>query len=332
MRILATGGTGFIGSHLVEHLVTKNHEIVCMVRKSSNTSFLDNFGVEIRVGDLGDPISLKQVPKDIDLTYHLGSYYTLLGKKELYIKYNEEGTKALLEACVKSGVERFIYCSSTEAIGVVPFTVDKKEYATEEIPCNPQYKYGRSKIRTEKIVRDYTGLIDWTIVRPTGAYGPRNIDDVAFWFIEAIAKNKMAVWFRVRNCGTIHFTHVDDVVQGLDLARKPVAKNQIFNIAADEAMSVDEAIVLLCKIFGRKPPRFALPRIILKSMVALVQLFNAIRRKPEFFMRTAAVDSVAQHRIYSNQKAKNLLGFSPKYNWETGLRNTIDWYKENDIL
>lgn len=332
MNILVTGGTGFIGSHLVEKLVKKNHYVVCMVRKTSDTSFLDKFGVEIRYGNLGKPESLRKIPNDINLVFHLGSYYTFLGKKEQYIRYNEIGTKALLEACVKSGVDRFIYCSSTEAIGAVPFASNKKDYATEETPFNPQYEYAWSKIRTERIVKDFTDQIDWTILRPTGTYGPRNIGDVAYWFIEALAKNKIAVWFRVRNCGTIHFTHVDDVIQGFILAQKALAKNQIFIIAADEAKPVDEAIRIICEILHRKSPRFALPKGTLKILVVPFQFFNAIRGKPEFFMRTAAVDSASQHRMYSNQKAKDLLKFSPKFDWKTGLKNTIDWYKENDIL
>ncbi|MFX0151418.1 MAG: NAD-dependent epimerase/dehydratase family protein [Candidatus Hodarchaeota archaeon] len=331
MTTLVTGATGFIGSHLVENLVANNHEVVCMIRRKSNTRLLDKLGVEIRFGDLGDPSSMNTVPKNVELTYHLGSYYTFLGKKENYIKYNEQGTKALLEACEKAGVERFVYCSSTEAIGPVSLN-NSKDYATEETPLNPQYEYGRSKVQTERIVMDHKGEMSWTILRPTGGYGPRNFDDVAYWLIEALAKNKISVWFRARNSGTVHFTYIDDIIQGLDLARKTAAKNQIFNIAADEAKSVDEVFQIICDILCRKVPRFALPKLILKSLVAPIQLLNAIRGKPEFFLRTAAVESVFQHRMYSNQKAKDLLEFSPKYDWDVGLTKTINWYKENGIL
>jgi len=332
MNILVTGATGFIGSHLVENLVANNHEVICMIRKTSNTELLDELGVETRIGDLGDPNSMKSVPKNVELTYHLGSYYTFLRKKEYYVKYNEQGTEALLEACEDAGVARFIYCSSVEAIGAVHFSKTIENYVTEEIPYNPQYEHGRSKVRTERIVMDHNGEMDWTIFRPTGVYGPRNFDDVAYWFIEALAKNKISVWFRVRNCGTIHFTYSDDVIQGFDLARKEAAKNQIFNIASDKAKSVDEAMQIICNILGRKLPRFAFPKLILKSVVALIQVFNAIRGKQEFFIRTATIDSVSQHRNYSNQKTKDLLGFAPKYDWETGLTKTINWYRENEIL
>ncbi|UCE14489.1 MAG: NAD(P)-dependent oxidoreductase, partial [Candidatus Heimdallarchaeota archaeon] len=288
MRILVTGGTGFIGSHLIEKLVNENHETVCMVRRTSDTTLVDKLGVETWVADLGDFNSLKLIPRDLDLVYHLASYYTFLGKKELYIKYNEQGTKSLLDACEMSGVPHFIYCSSTEAIGAVPFANKKEDYATEEAPYNPQYEYGRSKVRTEELVKNHKGETAWTILRPTGVYGPRCIDDVSFWWIEALAKRKIPAWFRVRNAGTVHFTHVSDVVQGFYLARKKKAKNQIFNISSDECKSVDEVMKIVCKYLGRKPPRFALPKFMLKIAVAPFQAFNEIRRKPEFFMRTAA--------------------------------------------
>ena len=89
---------------------------------------------------------------------------------------------------------------------------------------------------------------------------------------------------------------------------------------------------IICECLGRKLPRFALPKIMLKLAIAPFQLLNWILGKPKFFYRTAAVDSTLQHRIYSNQKAKDLLGFNPKYDWETGFADTINWYKENGIL
>jgi nucleoside-diphosphate-sugar epimerase len=231
MKILLTGGTGFIGSHLLEYLVKKNHDIVCMVRKTSDTSQLDKLGVEIRVGDLGEPSSLITVPKDVDLVYHLAAYYTFLGEKHYYEKINERGTQYLLNSCELAGVSRFIYCSSTEAIGAVPMADpdSKDDYAKEDAPYNPQYEYSKSKMRTEKLVMEHEGELDWTILRPSGAYGSRCLDDISYWWVESIAKHKMSMWFRVRNSGTVHFTHVSDIVQGFDLAMSKKQKMKFFS-------------------------------------------------------------------------------------------------------
>lgn len=334
MKILLTGATGFIGSHLLEYLVELNHDVVCMVRKTSDTSHLDDFGVETRIGDLSDPNSLINVPKDVDLVYHLAAYYTLLGKKHLYEKINEKGTKYLLDSCESAGVSRFIYCSSTEAIGAVPIAKsdNKDDYAKENAPYNPQYEYGKSKMRAEKLVMEHEGEIAWTILRPSGVYGPRCLNDISFWLVESIAKHKMSMWFRIRNSGTVHFTHVSDIVQGFDLTMSEKAKNEIFFISSDECQHVDTVIEEISKNLNKKPPKYVVPKILAKFAIAPIQFTNRIRGKPDFFMQIAAVNSLIQGRNYSNQKAKDILGFKPKFNIKTGMENTIKWYKENGLL
>jgi nucleoside-diphosphate-sugar epimerase len=334
MKILITGATGFIGSHLLENLVAKNLDIMCMVRKTSDTSRLNDLGVEARIGDLGDPSSLKSVPKNVDLVYHLAAYYTFLGKKNLYKKFNEKGTQYLLNSCESAGVSRFIYCSSTEAIGAVPIASSDNidDYAKEDSPYNPQLEYGKSKMRTEKLVMEHKGELDWTILRPSGVYGPRCLDDISYWWVEAIAKHKLSMWFRIRNSGTVHFTHVSDIIQGFDLAMNEKAKNEIFFISSDECQHVDTAIEEISKILNKNKPRFAFPKILAKGAIAPIQLFNRIRGKPNFFLQLAAVDSITQGRNYSNQKAKDYLGYMPKFDIKTGMEDTIQWYKDNGFL
>jgi nucleoside-diphosphate-sugar epimerase len=305
-----------------------------MVRKTSDTSQLDNFGVETRIGDLGEPSSLISVPKDVDLVYHLAAYYTFLGEKRLYEKINERGTQYLLNSCESAGVSRFIYCSSVEAIGAVPIVnPDRKEdYAIEDAPYNPQYEYGKSKMRTEKLVMGHEGELDWTILRPSGVYGPRCTDDISYWLVESIAKHKLSMWFRIRNSGTVHFTHVSDIVQGFSLAMSKKAENEIFFISSDECQHVDIAIEEISKILNKKIPSFAVPKILAKVAIAPIQFVNKIRGIPVFFLQLAAVDSITQSRNYSNQKAKDLLGYKPKFDIKTGMENTIQWYKDNGYL
>ncbi|MEM2687194.1 MAG: NAD-dependent epimerase/dehydratase family protein, partial [Thermoproteota archaeon] len=215
MKILVTGASGFLGGHLVEEMVSKGYSVIGMVRKSSDTSLLRSLGVELRIGDLTDPESLNRATGNIDIVVHLAAYYTFFGKKEMYRRVNVEGTRLLLEAALRNGVKRFVYCSSTEAIGPV-----KNTPAEEDSPPNPSYEYGRSKLEAEKIVRSYGEKgFEYTILRPSGIYGPRNVDDISYWFITAFARNALPTRIIVgdgRNL--IQFAHVKDVVQGFLLA------------------------------------------------------------------------------------------------------------------
>jgi nucleoside-diphosphate-sugar epimerase len=331
MRILVTGASGFLGGHLIEEMVSKGYDVIGMVRKSSDTGFLRSLGVELRVGDLTAPESLSQATEGIDVVIHLAAYYTFFGKEDLYRKVNVEGTRLLLEAALNNGVRRFIYCSSTEAIGPV-----KNPPADEDSPPNPSYEYGRSKLEAEKVVRSYgEGGIEYSILRPSGIYGPRNVNDISYWFITAFAKNALPTRIIVGDGkNLIQFAYVEDVVQGflLVLEKPEVSKNQTYFISEDRAYTYLEVYKILAELCNREPPRIHVPPLLAKTFVIPVELFNRIRGKVDFTWRTSTVNDMTSDRAYSISKAMKDLGFRPKYDLKTGLRETIEWYRENGYI
>ncbi|NHV98141.1 MAG: NAD-dependent epimerase/dehydratase family protein [Thaumarchaeota archaeon] len=330
MRILVTGASGFLGGHLVEEMVSKGYDVIGMVRKSSNTGFLKSLGVQLRTGDLTVPESLSQATKNIDIVIHLAAYYTFFGKKDLYRKINVEGTRMLLEAALTNGVKRFIYCSSTEAIGPV-----RNPPADEDSPPNPSYEYGRSKLEAEKVVRSYCGSIEYSIIRPSGIYGPRNVNDVSYWFITAFAKNALPTRIIVGDGkNLIQFAHVKDVVQGflLVLEKPEASKNQTYFISEDRAYTYLEVYKILAALCNREPPKIHVPPVVAKTLVMPVELFNRLRGKVDFTWRISIVDDLTSNRAYSVSKAMRDLGFRPKYDLKTGLKETIEWYRENGYI
>jgi len=330
MRILITGASGFLGGHLVEEMVSKGYDVIGMVRKSSNTGFLKSLGVQLRTGDLTVPESLSQATKNIDIVIHLAAYYTFFGKKDLYRKINVEGTRMLLEAALTNGVKRFIYCSSTEAIGPV-----RNPPADEDSPPNPSYEYGRSKLEAEKVVRSYCGSIEYSIIRPSGIYGPRNVNDVSYWFITAFAKNALPTRIIVGDGkNLIQFAHVKDVVQGflLVLEKPEASKNQTYFISEDRAYTYLEVYKILAALCNREPPKIHVPPVVAKNLVMPVELFNRLRGKVDFTWRISIVDDLTSNRVYSVSKAMRDLGFRPKYDLKTGLKETIEWYRENGYI
>jgi nucleoside-diphosphate-sugar epimerase len=331
MRLLVTGASGFIGGHLVGGLADGGYDVTALVRKGSDRRLLQELGIGMVYGDLEDPPSLLEATKDKDAVIHLAAYYTLTGKRAFYERINVEGTRSLLEACLKNGVKRFIYCSSTEAIGP-----SGHPPAGEGSQPNPQNDYGRSKLKAEAIVKDYAAKgLDYTILRPSGLYGPGNVNDVSYWFITGVCKNSIATRFIVGSGESlVQFTHVSDAVKGfiLVLENLGVSRNQIYNLCEEGASSYNEVYHILCRLCGRRPPRLHVPPWLAKLMIAPVEGVNRLLGREDFMWHLMTVDSVTSDRYYGIEKARRELSFSPAYTLETGLAETVDWYSKNGYL
>jgi len=329
MRVLVTGATGFLGGHLMEVMSPGEHEMIATFRPSSNTDLIDGLGVEKRRMDLGDPQSMVEATDGVDVVVHLAAYYTFTGKSELYHRINVEGTMALMEACKENGVDRIIYCSSTEAMGPV-----KSPPADESSPLRPTYEYGRSKVKAESIVRSFEGRVDHTILRPSGIYGPRNLEDVSYYFVTSFA-NSMASKFIVGSGDNlVQFVHVRDVVKGISLSldRYDDSLNRTFIISEGRAYPYGEVYSILADILGTRPPRMHVPAPLAKVMMAPVQGVNGLLGRDNFMWRVSTVDSVTSDRSYSIERARRELGFEPSYDLRSGLEETVEWYKEKGYI
>jgi len=330
VKVLVTGASGFLGGHLVEELVKGGHQVIALVREQSDTRFLDRLGVELRRGDMTDPASLKRAVKGADAVVHLAAYYTFSGRKELYQRINVQGTKDLLEAMLAHRVRRLIYCSSTEAIGPTGAGA-----ADEDSPCHPYYEYGRSKLEAERLIGEYASRgIDFTILRPSGIYGPRNVDDVSYWFITSFASSIASKMIIGDGRKVLMFVHVKDVVQGFmaALERPERSIGQTYIISDSRAYSYEEIYAIMANIFGKEPPSTHIPIALAKVMVAPVQGINYLRRRPNFIWRVSTMDTFRFDRNYSISKARRELGYEPRHPLPEGLKETADWYREEGLI
>lgn len=328
--MLVTGASGFLGGHLVEELVRRGYEVRALVRPTSDTSLLRQLGVELAVGDVTKPETLGPAVRGVDAVVHLAAYYTFFGKKELYELVNVKGTEWLARAALDAGVKRFVYCSSTEAIGPVD-----NPPGDENSPLSPQFEYGRSKARAEEVVRRLAGEgLEYTIIRPTGIYGPRNVDDVAYWFLTSYASGGLASTVAVGSGETlIQFAHVKDVVQGFVLAlEREAAVNQTFIVSEDKWYTYNQVYGILRDLTGKGPPKLRLPPLLAKLLLLPLELYDRLTGEGNLMHRTALVDSVTRHRAYSVEKAKRELGYTPSYDLRRGLRETLEWYREHGYL
>lgn len=328
MKLLLTGATGFLGGHMAQRMSREGLDLRCLVRPTSDCSILEELGAEVFRGDITDRRSLDQATKDVDAVVHLAAYYTFYGKKELYDRINVRGTKDLVESALGNGVTRFLHCSSTEAIGPVT-----DPPGNEDSRPNPTYDYGRSKLASEKVIESFgdSGL-EYTILRPSGIYGPRNVDDISYWTITSYAKNVLGTRFFIGSGKNyVQFCHVSDVVEGFMLALRDAktSSKRTYIVSDERAYTYEDVYGILSDITGRGIPSFHVPTSMAKLMVLPIQTINRLAGRYSFLYNTSTVDSVSSDRSYSIDRIKSELGFRPKYDLRSGLEETVFWYKGN---
>jgi dihydroflavonol-4-reductase len=327
VKILVTGATGFLGRKLVPEVLRKGHEVVVLVRQTSNTESLPK-EIEIREGNLLDIKTLEPIVQDIDAVVHLAAYFDFYPSDEdLMFRVNIEGTSNLMNACVGTKVERFIYCSTTETIGPVRFPP-----GIEDTELRPDFSYGKSKILAEQVIRDITSNtgMPHIILRPTGIMGEGDLY-VMYEVAQQLNEGKVFALPRTSN-SQFMFIHVDDVVSGFVAALEPKsALNQTIILSPDEPMTWEEFIEVMTKSLGVKPPRFRIPAILAKFGMGLLSPFKN-RKKTTFFWHMISVDRMMTDMVYSNEKAKRLLNWAPEVTMAEGFRRAIAWYFENGYL
>ncbi|MEM2136918.1 MAG: NAD(P)-dependent oxidoreductase [Candidatus Methanomethylicia archaeon] len=331
MKVLVTGASGFLGGYVIKRLMERGYNVRGTIRTPGKERKLADMNIETVHMDLLKPENFSTILKGMDAIIHLAAYYTFTGRKELYKRINVEGTRLLAEAALKSGIKRFIYCSSTEAIGPV-----EKPPGNEETTPNPQFEYGRSKLEAEKAIMKLGNLgLEYTIIRPSGLYGPGNINDVSYWFITSVAKGGILSKLMIGDGNAlVQFAHVDDVARGFTLAleKGQIAFKETYILSEERAYTYKEVYNILSEILDMEPPKYSIPPSIAKILLTFTEAYDKLRGGNNFLLRRMLVDAVTKHRAYSIEKARRELGYTPKYNLREGLRETIEWYMDQGII
>lgn len=325
-KALVTGANGFVGSHLVEALLHKGYQVRCLVRKTSDLKWLSGLNVEYVYGDLADKESLKAAVAGVDLIFHSAGL-TKAKSRDEYFKANAEGTRNLIQACVKENpdLKRFVYVSSQAAVGP---GIDEKPL-NEQASCRPITYYGESKLEGEKFVLQHVSELPITIVRPPAVYGPRDTDVLGFF---KVANSGFRITFGLGE-SFITLVYVKDLVDGLILAAEsPKSIGQTYFVAGDRVYSWREAFTIMGKVLEKR----TIPLRIPKSLVYFLAFFS------ESFFRLigkAAVLNIQKAREITQRywgldvsKAKAHFGFSPRFDLEKGAQETVRWYKEKGWL
>ena len=326
MIALVTGATGFIGSHLVDLLLKQKYAVRVLLRKTSDTAWLQGLPLEYVYGDLSDKDALRRAVAGVDYVYHSAGV-TKAKMAEDYFRGNTEGVKNMLDAVSRHnpGVKRFVQISSQTAIGPSPGMTP----VTEDATPHPITTYGRSKLKAEQLCAESQGTIPITIVRPPAVYGPRDKD--IYEFFNTMSKGlQPMVGLKEKFVSLIH---VGDLVRGFVLAAEsPKAIGQTYFISSSQVYGWKEVGEVTRRIIGKRAIRIKIPEAGVFTIAAFSEFFGLFSRKPVLINFEKARDMVQGYWTCDSSKAKRDFGFVQEIPLEEGIRDTVEWYRSKGWL
>jgi nucleoside-diphosphate-sugar epimerase len=319
-----TGATGLLGSHVAELLVARGERVRALVRPTSDCTFLKGLGVECAEGDLGNAASLRRAVDGADVVYHCAARVGEWGPWRLFQEQIIDATRNLLDACKAAAVGRVLHVSSIAVYGHP--RVRAHQFTEDEPPGQDLWMwdyYCRAKIKAEELVRAYPG--DWTLVRPSWIYGPRDRTSLPR-VLKALEAGRAAVVGRGDNL--LNIIYAADVADGaVRAAAHPGARGRAYHLSSEGEVSQRQFLDLLTDALGRPRVARRWPYWIAfwTGFAAEVVGKTLRQRRPPHFTRYA-VAVLGRPTRFSIERARTELGWQPHVRAAEGLRRTLDWY------
>lgn len=313
-KILVTGADGFIGSHLTEMLLEEGYNVTALSYYNSFNDWgwlegIQHPNLTVISGDIRDPHFCKHITKEIEIVYHLAALIAIpysYVAPDSYVDTNVKGTLNICQAAKENNVKRILVTSTSEVYGTAQYVpIDEKH------PKQAQSPYSATKIGADAMAMSFYNAFELpvVIVRPFNTYGPRQSARAIIPTIIAQIANGMKEIKLGDLSPTRDFNFVKDTCRGfIELSKCDEAIGQEVNIASNYEISMRDTLELIAKI--------------MESDVKFVEDEQRLRpQKSEVF------------RLWGdNAKIKSLTGFSPKYDIEAGLKETIEWFTKPENL
>lgn len=316
MKILVTGGSGFLGINLIRYLLAKNHDVVSL--DIADFNYPERNDITVIKGDIRDAAAVKKSLNGIDVVVHSAMALPLYEKEEI-LTTGIEGTKLLLEEAGKARVKRFVHISSTAVYGIPdhhPLYEDDK--------LDGVGPYGKAKVEAEKICEQYRAKgMCVPVLRPKSFIGPERLGVFALLYDWAYTGHNFPMIGSGNN--RYQLLDVEDLCEAIYLTiTLPEDKvNDTFNIGAKDFTTMKEDYQAVLDKAGYGKRIISLPE---KPVIFTLRILEKLNLSPlyKWVYETASKDS-----FVSIEKAERVLGFSPKYSNKDALLRNFQWYIDN---
>lgn len=325
MKILITGASGFIGSHLRERLLKEGYSVRSFVR---NASLLNNLGVneEYLVGDMTDPQALEAAVINIDVVLNCAAKVSDWGNIDEFQKVNVQGTADLFDAAGRAGVKQFVHISSSDVYGFPDKSVG--EYAPLK-PCRTAYT--DTKIEAEKRLLEIQCPQSpaLTILRPSNVIGPGS-KTYCIEILEAAYELRFIPDLS-RRSASAGFVVVDNLVEAIRLTiDNHVAFGKIYNVSEDSPIRWTEYLIRLTDMVGLKSPVIRLPRRAVYLVAAILETTAELRKKPTRPPLTRLSTLIlGTHQGFDTSLIRRELGYKPRVDFEEAMQSIHEWLYSN---
>lgn len=326
MRVLVTGGTGFLGGHLVERLVGQGNKVRALVRSTSDTSRLRTLGIELAEGDVTDRVSVMEAVRGTEVVYHAAALASDWGTYKQFYRVNVEGTQNVIDACLAERVHRLVHVSTQSVI----FAFDDHRGTDESYPIPARHRdhYSATKAEAERrVLEAHSGALFTSAVRPHVIWGPR--DTKILPRIEDLARKKQLMLVGGGEA-QISLSYVDNVIDGLLLcAERDAAGGEAFFIVDREPVDVQRFVSRLCEAIGAPPPTRSIPYgIAFTAATFLEWIWKILGKSSPPPISRYGVAVLGRNMVFRWEKAHRLLGYTPVIDFEEGMRRIRQWKAE----
>lgn len=333
MRVLVTGATGFLGSHLVDRCIEQGDRVRCLVRESSNLDYLKRYqDIEFSYGSLMDEDVIDKAMEGIEVVYHAAARSADWGTRRQFWESNYLGAIHVLRSCKKAGVKRLVYVSTP---GVV-YDYTDHVHIDESQPYPRKFAnyYCEAKARAEQEIlaaNDPDGLVT-VAIRPHAIWGPRDLIGFVPRIVARMVERRM-VRIAGANNASIDMTYVTDAADACILAGKSNrCAGKPYFISDGEETKIAEFMHRLCQVFDLPSPSITLPKSLAWAIAYISDLvwqIPCLAENYEPVVTRYAVGMATNRTTHDISAAKRDLGYEPKVNVELGLTLLKKWVDEN---